>query len=86
MMLKRFLANWLLTTTEKTVFDGVVGVLELHINQYNLRSKSPAEKMKVPQFVYDEYLAESHRKGVNQTETFAGVQISVSESNRFELS
>lgn len=85
-MFRRLLANWLITTTEKTVFDGVVGVLELHLKQYNIRAKTPAENMKVPQFVYDEFIAESNKRKTKQTESFAGVKISVSEKNRFEFS
>ncbi|MDA0152266.1 hypothetical protein OH460_08130 [Vibrio sp. Makdt] len=84
-MFRKFLANWLLTTTEQTVTKGVTGVLELHLNQYNIRSKTRAKEMKVPQFIYDEYLTESNRLGVKQTRSFAGVQIGVSSNNRFEF-
>ncbi len=84
-MFKRLLAKMLITTTNETVFEGVTGVLEFHLNHHNLLAEKRATEMKVPQFIYDEFLAESERKGVKQTDSFAGVLIGVSNGNRFEF-
>lgn len=85
-MFKRLLAKMLITTTNETVFEGVTGVIDFHLSHHNLLSNKPATSMKVPPFIYDEFLAESKRLGVKQTDTFAGVKISASTKNRFEFS
>lgn len=84
-MIKRLLAKMLITTNE-TVFDGVTGVLEFHLGHHNLLSDKRATSMKVPAFIYDEFISESKRLGVKQTDRFAGVKISASSNNRFEFS
>lgn len=85
-MIKKIIARWLITTTNETVFEGVVGVLEFQLCQYNLRASANAKEMKVPRFIYNEFIAESKRKRVKQTDSFIGVKISVSNVNRFEFS
>lgn len=85
-MFKRLLAKMLVTITNETVYEGVTGILEFQLYHHNLLAEKRATAMQVPQFVYDEFIAESERKGVKQTDSFAGVSISPSPKNRFEFS
>jgi hypothetical protein len=42
--------------------------------------------MEVPLFIHNEFLAECKRRGVSNTDTFAGIPIIANKSNRFIVS
>lgn len=83
--LQQQLAKHLLVINHKTVAEGVSGILEKEIHQYRLLTSEHPKAMAVPPFVYNEFLASCKRRGVYNTETFAGVKLIVSENNRFEF-
>lgn len=84
-MIRTWLANWVLKGTPMFE-DGVLSIIEKELHQYKLLNNCDAKKMEVPQFIHNEFLAECERRGVSNTESFAGVPITVSNSNRFSVS
>ncbi len=81
-MFRKWLAKWLLK--DAPLFEhGVCSIIERELYQYKLLTNRAAERMEVPLFIHVEFLAECKRKGVSNTDSFAGVPIVPSESNRF---
>ncbi|MCR9909660.1 hypothetical protein NB545_19690 [Vibrio campbellii] len=84
-MFRKWLANWLLK--DAPLFeDGVNSIIEKELYQYKLLTNRVAKRMEVPLFIHTEFLAECERRGVSNTDSFAGVLIAPSTSNRFIIS
>ncbi|MDA0145931.1 hypothetical protein OCT63_17030 [Vibrio sp. RW] len=84
-MFKKLLAYWLLNNAP-TLENGVTSLFEKELFYFNLRTNNSPQKIEVPVFIHQEFLKECERKGVTQTDSFAGVPVVVSKADRFIVS